>query len=294
MKRNLLSQKAVLASLNFTGWTARRLDKKITNEVNRSHGASHDAGRYNKLLVGKNDLEAIQKVISAARIKHYDMTQPWLDNGARILPSALYVEYSAAMRGFQRDYEIAIDDLITRWPEIVREARGRLNGMFNASDYPPQSQLRRLYTFDVKILPCPDATDFRVDMADEHADDIRADIEKRMKAALDDAMKEPMRRIIDVVGHMAERLKAYKPATRDGDKTEGSFRDSLVDNVISLVDLLPAFNLTNDAALADVTARMQQELCHTTAQELRDNPKTRKSVAKAAEAILADVTQFMS
>ena len=51
-----LSRKAVLVSVNISQWTARKLDREVTDEVNASHGAQKDAGRYNKLLLEKEAL----------------------------------------------------------------------------------------------------------------------------------------------------------------------------------------------------------------------------------------------
>ena len=291
---NLLSQKAVLAGLTMSAWTARRIDKKITKETNRRHGASEDAGRYNKMLIAPEAFEDLQTIRSRARSTHLEMTQPWFDEGARILPTALYADYANKMRELRLAYNDAADVFAGKYPAMVEDARRRLNGMFHANEYPAPSQIRGLFDFDVKILPCPDAKDFRVDLAQEHAEDIRADIEARMQKALQDAMQEPVRRIIEVVGHMAERLRAYKPAARKGDRTEGQFRDTLVQNVRDLVDLLPAFNLTGDRALAQITERMKNELCVTDADDLRDDRRARKAVADAAESILAQAEQFMA
>lgn len=293
-RRNLLSQKACLAGLTMSAWTARRIDRKVTDKVNRDHNASRDAGRYNKMLIAPTALEALQKVRSAARSTHLAMTQPWLDEAGRILPTALYADYAEKMRKFRIDYEAEADDFARQYPQHVAEARQRLNGMFRADDYPAPHAIRAMFSFDVKLLPCPDASDFRVDLADEHADDIRADIEERMRKALDEAMREPVRRIIDTVGHMAERLRAYKPSGGRGDRTEGQFRDTLVQNVRDLVDLLPAFNLTGDQLLSEITERMARELCVTDADELRDNRKARKTVAAAAESILAQAKDFIA
>ncbi|WP_315705044.1 MULTISPECIES: hypothetical protein [unclassified Bradyrhizobium] len=294
MTRNLLSQKAVLASLNITGWTTRRLDKSVTKEVNNRHGASDDAGRYNKLLIAKTATEPLTTIASRARQEFYELSQPWLDTGARVLPSALYIDFSTKMRKHKADYDAAAEQFVRAYPDHVMEARKRLNGMFNPADYPSQSEVRKLFDLDVKIFPCPDAADFRVDIADEHAEDIRADIEARMRDALEAAMREPVERIVETVGHMAERLKAYKPAARKGERTEGLFRDSLVENVRSLAAVLPAFNLTNDPRLAAISERISRELCVVEPQKLRDDPKARKSVRLAAEAILADVNDFMA
>jgi hypothetical protein len=76
----------------------------------------------------------------------------------------------------------------------------------------------------VRSSPAPDADDFRIDIAEEHAADIRADVETRLKQALDDAMRDSVTRVVETVDHMATRLRSYRPAERRGDKTEGTFR----------------------------------------------------------------------
>jgi hypothetical protein len=55
-----LSRKATLVSVNVSQWTARRLDRKVTDEVNRQHNAAKDAGRYNKLLIEAEHLKEKQ------------------------------------------------------------------------------------------------------------------------------------------------------------------------------------------------------------------------------------------
>jgi hypothetical protein len=166
--------------------------------------------------------------------------------------------------------------------------------MFDQRDYPSRHDIRALFVLDVKIMPCPDAGDFRVDLAEEHAADIRADVEARVREALDDAMRDTRERILKVVGHMAERLRAYRPAGKRGDKTEGAFRDSLVDNVRDLAALLPAFNLTNDPLLDRIAEKIRRDLCAHDAETLRQSPTRRKATAERAEAILKDVSEFLA
>jgi hypothetical protein len=129
-------------------------------------------------------------------------------------------------------------------------------------------------------------------MADGQADDIRREIEARSNAAVETVIRDCYSRIAEHVGKMAERLKAYRPAVGEN-KAEGVFRDSLVENVRDLVGLLPALNITSDPALAQIASRMAV-LCQEDASALRDLPSVRESVARDADAILADVTAFLA
>jgi hypothetical protein len=291
---NLLAEKAMLASLNVCGWTARRYDRKVSDEVNQKYNASADAGRYNKLLLAKEAIAPLTSIGMSARRVYHEMTQPWLNDGSRILPSALYLDLRKKMDKFEGDYNEAADKFARDYPKYLADARKRLNGMFNADDYPAAASVRGLFSLKLSIMPCPDVNDFRVSISKEQADDIRESMAEDIQRALDQAMKEPARRILEVVGKMAERLSAYKPATKKGDVTEGQFRDTLVTNVRELVDLLPAFNLRNDPVLTQITARMQRELCSYDGEELRTDAKVRATVRKQAEKIIADVNDFMA
>lgn len=307
---NVLSERAMLARLNIRQWTARRLDKRVTDKVNQEHGAANDAGRYNKLLVSKNALAEIQRIAGAARDEHYSRTLPWHDEGARILSAAGYMAYADAMRKHRQEFESAVASFVAGYPDFVADARTRLNGLFNAADYPACGDVESRFAFSIGIDPCPDAADFRVDIGDAQAEAIRADIEARAKQAMADATRDVWQRIADRVGHMAERLRAYDPpehetfqrldskgkqvtATRTTKEASGVFRDSLVENVRELVALLPFLNVTGDSALAAVADRMQA-LCRDDATTLRNNGAARASVAAEAESILADVQSYLA
>lgn len=290
---SLLSQKAVLVTLNISSWTARRLDKKITDETNKEHGATADAGRYNKLLLKKEHIEPVQSIVGRARGLHLEMTQPWTDMGPRLLPSALVITYQNKMRELRHEFEDAVEKFCTRYPISVAERKVELNGMFRQADYPSVREIRTRFGFAVEMFNVPDASDFRVSIGEEHVADLRIQIEESTRRCLAVAMRDAHERILETVGHMSSKLKAYKPATED-DKAEGVFRDSLVNNVRELAELLPAFNLTDDAALAAIIAKMQTKLCEHDAGELRDNENARLDVAKAADDILRDVQAFMA
>jgi hypothetical protein len=142
-------------------------------------------------------------------------------------------------------------------------------------------------------MPCPDTDDFRIAVDDDHVEDIRRDVEARMNATLDKTLADIAERIVEKVGHMAERLKAYKPATGKK-RAENTFHDSLVDNVRELAKLLPAFNLGNNAKLATLIDRINAELCTNDAETLRTDDKQRKKVAKSADEVLAAVADFIA
>jgi hypothetical protein len=288
-----LSSRAMLARLKICTWSATKLDRKVTDKVNTEHHAAHDAGRYNKRLLSKSATAVLTRVCSEARAAHYARTLPWQDDGVRILSAAAYMEYAEKMAGLRSQFDAAADSFAIGYAEFVIDERARLNGMFNADDYPPAEIIRNRFTFDVKIDVMPDASDFRVDLGEAQAAEIRADIEARTKQALADAMRDVWERVAESVGHMADRLKNYRPAETKGDKSQGIFRDSLVENIRDLVAVLPGLNVTGDPRLAAVADRLPA-LCRDDAATLRDDATARASVAAEADAILKDVSEYLA
>ena len=117
-------------------------------------------------------------------------------------------------------------------------------------------------------------------------EDIKRELEATSDSVLNGAMKDTAKKIAEVVGHMAEKLKTYGTSAKG---KKNFFTGSLVENVRELADLLPAFNLTNDPNLDAITDRIKRELCVEEAKELRENEAARATVQASAEDILKDV-----
>src|SRR4051812_44416944 len=140
-----LSTRAMLASLHVTQWTARKVDRRVTRDVHDRAGAADDAGRYNKLLLAKEALAEVTSLVSEARAFHYARTQPWLDEGGRVLPAALFTDYASKLRDIRSRFEVAVDRFCAGYDLYVGEAARRLGDMFDPADYPPVGTIRRRF-----------------------------------------------------------------------------------------------------------------------------------------------------
>lgn len=290
---NILSERAMLSHVSVSMWTARRIDRKATDEINEANGAASDAGRFNKLLIDKTALAPVQSAANHARTFHYSRTLPWQDEGARILPAAAFDDYSAQLRAIKGTFESAVSDFLKAYPEAIESARARLSGLFKIEDYPTVEDIRRRFAFEVLINPVPAGEDFRVNLGDGQAELIRREIEDRAEAQIQEAMREVYRRVADACERMVDRLRSYQPGS-DGERAQGVFRDSLVDNVRDLASILPALNITADPHLAAIAERVRRDLTRHDAAELREDEGARETVADAAAAILADVSDFLA
>lgn len=290
---SVLASRAMIVSLSISQWSGRRLDRQITDEVNQNHGAAADAGRYNKLLLPKEALAEIVSIVGETRSDFLKRTLPWMDNGSRIMASEAYMAHMSWVRGQVAKFDRAVDRFISEYPTYVNDARTRLNGMFKDDDYPDPQILRSKFGVACRVLPVPTSEDFRVDMSDAQAERIRQEIEEQVTSATTSAVQDIYKRVAEVTGRMVERLNGYKPAGRPGDKTEGVFRDSLVENVRDLISILPALNIVGSPELSAIADRLKP-LAEHDASVLRDRPDIRRDVADEAQKILDSVSDFLS
>jgi len=277
-----LNEKAMLVHLNISFWTARKYDRKISREIELQYNAD-EAGRYNKILIANEYLANIRKMISAARTFHYENTLPWNDNGGRLLPAANYFNYVKAMQNLQADFDRETANFIRVYPDLKNEAKLRLNGMFEEEDYPDISTLRDKYAFSSQVTPVPEADDFRVKLNDSEVDSIKQSIEKQVQNSTREAMNDLWNRLYRVVNHMAERLA----------DPDNKFKNSLVDNIVDLCDLLPRLNITSDPKLEKALLEVRQKLTANDSQTLRDSNDIRSQTALEAQKILDKMKHYL-
>ncbi len=64
---SVISEKAMLATVHLSVWTARKHDRTISKEVAANHGADERAGRYHKrLFLYADKLDNIQTIAGPA------------------------------------------------------------------------------------------------------------------------------------------------------------------------------------------------------------------------------------
>lgn len=285
-----LAERAMLVSLRISQWSGRRFDRKVTKEVTDGNGAAADAGNFNKMLLPKEALAEIQSVVGETRTGFFERTLPWLDDGQRIMTADAFLAHSAWQRGQKVKFDAAVEIFIAAYPNHIESARRRLGSMFNTNDYPLPTELRDKFDMCMTVMPVPQSTDFRANVADSQADTIRAEIERAVTDATRAAMHDVWSRIGELVERMATKLREYKPK-RGAAKAENVFRDSLVENIKDMIGVLPGLNITGDDRLTAMVDRLKT-LTHYSADQLRTRTFIREDTITAADALLALVNSY--
>lgn len=274
----MFNNKAMLADLTVSLWNAKKFDQDVTTATTTQFNASSESGRFNKYLIDKSLIKPIAAARSALEEYHKTKTAPWHQGGGRMLPSVLFMEYTSEMRRLKTIFEGEVHNFLAKYPAEVIAAQTSLGQMYNPGDYPHVQDLKQKFGVIIDLTPMPDLADFRTTMIQEAADEAAAAMKDTYERKEKIVVRDGYRRAQEVVQKMYEVLS-------DPDKI---FRDSLVGNVETVADLLPALNLTDDPGLTNIAVAMKSQLCHGAAA-IRANPELRQQIANSASAVLSQL-----
>jgi hypothetical protein len=277
----MIGNNAMLVELNMSVWTARKMDKKVSEEVDAAKNAKTRAGNYHKkLLAGSAKLDAIQKITTAVRSWHYMNTLPWSDNGARLLPMKNFFEYKKTLNDFEQQFNQAVDDFLVEYPTLVASAAFTIGSLFNRDEYPDVEDIRNKFKFRFAFTPVPDAGDFRVDVEEQTKQELKAQYEGYYQNKLQEAMKEAWDRLHQTLSHISERLDYT-------DENKKKFWDSMFTNASDLCGLLTKLNVTNDPKLEQARQNLERALNGVEPDTVRQSQEVRESVKKRVDDILS-------
>ena len=276
---------AMLVELSISCWTARKLDKRVSQEVDTTNGTKSRAGNYNKnLLAGTQKLDGIVKFAANARAWHNANTLPWSDNGLRLLPVENFLRYKERLGELEQEYNELVKDFLNSYPNLVDAAAFQLGNLFDRTEYPETEAISDKFRFRYVFSPVPTAGDWRVNIGNQARAELETQCNNVIQERVQGAMKEAWSRMHECLSHISERLEDNGTGP---DAKRKVFRDSLVENAQELVEMLKVLNVTKDPELERARMLMSQTLTGLEAEDLRDSDDTRRGVKAEVDAILS-------
>lgn len=276
-----LLNKAVLCKISISQFNPKRQDSKTTAEVLEERNARRSAGNWVKNLIDPKSLDSVVSIGQQARLESYRLSLPWQDEGYRILPIMVFMEFQSKMREHKSRFEQEVERFVERWDSHVDQAKIALSGMFNPNDYPTKEQVREKFGFYIDILPLPCGNDFRINIAQEELEEMKQKVDTLLQDAERNAMKDLWNRLATPIRHMVDKLSK-----------DSIFRDSLVENVQEILTIIPALNITDSTELNSLVEECKV-LTKYPADVLRINRNVRKDVVSQAEEILHKMEGYL-
>jgi hypothetical protein len=276
----------MLVELNVSQWTARKLDRTVSDElVANKHAQDKGAARVNKhLLAGRSELEVITKFVTETRASVYDNTLPWSDSGIRLLPSAKFMEFNAKLQQAEDKFYGLVTEFVTVYPSLITAQAMALGNMFNRNDYPHPSDIEHRFRFNVNYMPVPSSGDFRVDIGNDAQEELRKKLSALADERVEHAMKDIKSRLLEHLKRMSDRL------TIDyiqGEAKPRVFHDSLLNGAHDLCEMVDSLNVTNDVQLIDARRALLSAIGNVDVKDLRKDIGARTEVKTQVDDILS-------
>jgi len=293
MDQSILQKKAMLVTVNISILSGRKKDKKASESVAAEFGSDGKMGHYIKQSIAKEHLDRIQSNANEFRTFVYKHTLPFENKGARLLSVDLYAKLDEEQRKAAMEHEAGVIEFLDNYDGYIEEARRRLNGLFNIADYPDRDKLADKFNFAVSFAPVPVGQNLVVDIASEELGRLQADINARGQEALAGAMADVWDRVFQAVKRLQEKMLAEDRIDKRGNVKAPIFRDSIVENVRELVDILPGLNIAGDINLEKARQELERDLCDIDVGDLRESKESRSEVAQKAGDILNNLAGYL-
>lgn len=281
--REGLEKSAVLVSFSKSMWTGEAPDKNADRDIREARGNAKGTTKTTKYLVEEAELKQNAKAFNAAYNWYIENTTPWEDRrgGARLLPGANYDRFKAGLDELMTAAYNRADLFADIYPRLIEDYRPKLNGLYDPANYPDPAVIRSKFLITVGFSPLPLSPESLTlkFLGREEFDNLKGKILGQWAAQENAAMGDLYRRLVEKVGHMARTLA----------DPEAKFRDSLVNNLVELADLIPALNFKGDAELDALTVAMREKLT-IDPEILRRDMLIREKIAGEAGTLLKQIT----
>lgn len=293
-----LSKSAMLVKsrVELKGLLGERRDQGATQHVEETYQVAERRAKVGKFLIAQNvkSVKAVRASAQAIRECTYRHTFAWLDSEMRLLPAKNY-------ESFKRQYDAAtvahwtnIDAYIDEYPMLVEDAkhpapRG-LGCLFDPNQYPHVDRIRGMFKASLEYWPMPSSNNFVANIAAEEAALAKAEMERKMKEVITASFNDIVERCEKAVAHLVDKLSNFQ----EGDnvkRPQGIFRDSLVDNIADLANLIRNLNFTEDLEIERLATQLDR-LRRYPPYRLRQDRDSRGFVADDGRAFLADLANM--
>lgn len=273
-----LSNRAMLVSVKISQWAGRKTDVMATEKVRTTFNTGAKAGNYSKrLLPGSSELQEISALSGTIRKYFHSQTLPWMTDGSRIISSANFLPFVSEMKKLQQEFDSAVTGFLAAYPKLKKDAEISLGSLYNPEEYP--ENIKERFGIEIIYSPMPESRDFRTEISETE----KKRFESKMREVEQVAMKECWNRLYEVVSTASEKLKS----------PDAVFRDSLIENIKEMVDLLPRLNISNDKNLEKMRKEIESKVSGIDLKEVRKDADKRKEASDSLKKIEDRMGAFM-
>jgi molybdopterin converting factor small subunit len=276
--------------MQLRSWSGKRTDREASTEMIQAKNAARDSGAFVKNLLASagQELKEVHTMGNALRTFVYNNTLPWSTSdgakrGERVLGTVKALPFLADLNALKKEYDRAVLSLVAVWPQRVAEAMQNLGGLANSADYPDTSQLSAMFSVTVDLKPIPAVSDFsRLNVPAELAEALGARHQQLAQVQVENAMKDLRERFLEELNRIDKQMSKVE----HGEKTR--IYDSLITNMQVLTEMAKSMNLTGNAKLDELVAKIEARILARPVEAYKDDKILAGTLAADARALATE------
>lgn len=278
-----------LIYLTVSQWSARKLDKAVTRDLNKEKEASANASRVNKYLMAEADtqLKGIATLANQARALIERRTLPWDAAGNRLVSNLELFSLLGDLGEIEKQFSAAVDAFIAEYPTLMERSIAALGTMADVNDYPNAEQVKAKFSMCTTLSPMPAGyDDVRMGLSPEQVSALNEQYAQQVQDQFEDAQHAAFSRLRENIERVLDRLTP----TEDGKNKTFTF--TMIDNLRETVALMGGLNVFNSAELAKLRDDIDARLCKYDTTELRSSIMAAAETRQAAQSLIDRMTSM--
>ena len=280
-----LRNKCILVKLKVKEFPNKKNDPVLTRKLANLVKADPSSLESKKTLLDCPAIKELSQIKGDTRNNIINRLGSPFEVGERIMANALLNKLEHEYAIAKQAWDDAKHRLRDQVEAAIERARRRLGDAFDPDDYPSVEQIVGYYKMSLTYRPIPDTHDFRIDnLSHDRNEELRVSIESDVDDCINDAMKSVKDRLVDTVSHLGEVCAKYGHDPKG--KVIGRFKDSTVEKVVELAELLPDLNITDDPRIAKAATELKAKLSNITPDKIKNSLGERERIVAATKSIL--------
>ena len=287
-----LNEKAILIKVELKKWGGTKVDKGLSEEIAEKHDVDSKHFSVSKKLTNSKNLKEIKKIdglirtdciYSGAGYRGY--CHAWDNQGTYLLPIDAKAKFEKRFAEYRDSRELYVRDFLKEYPDIIEQAKENLGSTFDINDFPTLDDIRDCFTCDVIKSPIPSTDDIRVNLSKDEIDELKSNAKQEHDAKLSEVTGAVVDKVQGVLGHFSEKIKSGE-----------TFRDSTIDKVIDLCDVLPSLNVAGDSKIHNAHQELMDIFVgnNIDADTLRKDKDKANEIATKTDAVLDDLGGWLN
>lgn len=281
--------------VRFSGIGRKRVvPKEQRLKAARQYNASIESFDMSRILL--NSKHPAVKAVNQAKTEIRNLWEkcglPYVEAGLRLIPEREIRDFRRQFETLSAQFARRVEELSSRWHEVIDERREALGELFRVEDYP---EPKDSYSVSLEFLNVePPSYLKRLDpklYEEEHQR-----MMDQFREAADSARDMFLKHFADVTDQLAQSLAGF----RDG--KQKSFKTSVVQNLFNVLEeyekKLQPYGIGNSSLIQEQLGRLRKVIAgtdvHGLSQELRESRAVQSEVITAVQSINESLVSMMT